>query len=155
VARFTDGSAAVVERREGAGRMVLVASDFDRRWNDFPLHPAFVPFAVETLRHVSGGRDARREYIVAEAPAGAKPEPGVYRAEADGRPVAVNVDPRESAGERVSAEEFAAMIHPVDTRGDEPAEREALQTEHQQSLWRYGLVLMLLVLVIESFVGKA
>ena len=39
---------------DGQGRVVLFASDLDRRWNDFPLHPSFVPFAMETLRHVAG-----------------------------------------------------------------------------------------------------
>src|SRR5690606_19448570 len=52
-ARFDDGAPAVAERTEGKGRVVLFASDLDRRWNDFPLHPSFVPFVAETLRHVS------------------------------------------------------------------------------------------------------
>ena len=47
VARFSNGSPALLERALGAGRVVLFASDLDRQWNDFPLHPAFVPFALE------------------------------------------------------------------------------------------------------------
>ena len=39
---------------EGRGRVVLFASDLDRRWNDFPLNPAFVPFAIETVRYAAG-----------------------------------------------------------------------------------------------------
>ena len=52
------------------GRVVLFASDLSRRWNDFPLNPAFVPFAIETVRHTAGASDRRRDYVVAEAPDG-------------------------------------------------------------------------------------
>ena len=55
-AQFSDGSPAVLDRAEGAGRVVLFASDVDRQWNDFPLHPAFVPFAVEAVRYLSARR---------------------------------------------------------------------------------------------------
>ena len=46
-AQFTDGSPALIERVQNGGRMMLFASDMDRRWNDFPLHPTFVPFTQE------------------------------------------------------------------------------------------------------------
>ena len=61
VARFSNGSPALLERPLGQGRVVLFASDVDRRWNDFPLHPAFVPFAIEALRYVAGDRREPRE----------------------------------------------------------------------------------------------
>jgi hypothetical protein len=154
-ARFTDGSSALLERREGAGRVVIFASDLDRRWNDFPLHPAFVPFTVETIRYVAGQRDRRRDYSIANAPAGAKPEPGVYLTDRDRRAVAVNVDPRESASERITAAEFTAMIQHVEAVTTGVQEVQARQAEARQSLWRYGVMLMLLVLAAESFVGKA
>jgi hypothetical protein len=127
-ARFTDGSAALVERREGSGRVVLFASDLDRRWNDFPLHPAFVPFALESIRYVAGEKDRARDYVVGRVPAGARPEPGVYVTERNPRSVA----PPLRAGDV-----------------------QAQQTEARQSLWRYGLMLMLAALVAESFVGRA
>src|SRR6185503_14889237 len=79
VARFTDGRPALAERREGQGRVLLFASDADRRWNDFPLNPAFVPFVVETVRYASGARDRGRDYVVGSAPPGADARPGVYR----------------------------------------------------------------------------
>ena len=46
LARFTNGSPALMERREGRGRVVLFASDLSRRWNDFPLQPG-----VRALHH--------------------------------------------------------------------------------------------------------
>jgi hypothetical protein len=57
VARFDDGSAAIVERREGAGRVVMVAVPLDARSGDFPLQPAYLPF-VRRLVVYTSGRDA-------------------------------------------------------------------------------------------------
>lgn len=57
VARFDDGSAAVVERRAGAGRVVMVAVPLDARGGDFPLQPAYLPF-VRRLVVYTSGRDA-------------------------------------------------------------------------------------------------
>jgi len=155
VARLTDGRPALAERREGRGRVVLFASDLDRRWNDFPLNPAFVPFVVETVRYASGTRDRGRDYTVGSAPQGADPRPGVYRASSDKRAIAVNVDPRESATSVLDAKAFAGMIEPVVTNQNATAAGRAAHLEARQRYWQYGLLLMLLALVAESFVGRA
>jgi len=154
-ARFTDGNAAVVERREGQGRVVLFASDLDRQWNDFPLHPAFVPFTVEAVRYVSGTRDRARNYVVGAAPAGTPARPGIYQVGADHHRVAVNVDPRESATGVVSREEFAGMIERVNTNRIMAVDARAAHIEARQNYWQYGLLLMLMALIAESFVGRA
>ena len=152
LARFTSGAPALVERREGKGRVVLFTSDLSRRWNDFPLNPAFVPFTVETVRHTAGAGDRRREYLVADAPAGAAPQPGVY--DLAGRRVVVNVDPRESAPAGMSAADFTSLLKPADAIAAVPVELQARQVESRQNLWRYGLALMMLALVAESLVGR-
>jgi hypothetical protein len=154
-ARFDDGSAAVLERGEGQGRVVLFASDLDRRWNDFPLHPSFVPFVAETVRHVAARAVPQpARFIVGRVPAGVGAEPGVHPLES-GRMVAVNVDARESSIGVMTPDEFAAMLEPVSQQ--QPADRPVreAQTEGRQNLWQYGLLLMLGALVIESFVGRA
>jgi hypothetical protein len=154
-ARFTDGNPALVERREGNGRVVLFASDLDRQWNDFPLHPAFVPFIIETVRYVSPPHDRGRDYVVGAAPAGAGLRPGVYRVGADNRSIVVNVDPREGVTTGMGQKEFADRIERVDTIGRSSGDSESVHFEARQSYWRYGLLLMLAALVAESFVGRA
>ncbi|HEV7993693.1 MAG TPA: BatA domain-containing protein [Gemmatimonadaceae bacterium] len=57
VARFDDGSPAVIERREGSGHVISLATPLDARAGDFPLQPAFVPF-VRRLVLYATGRDA-------------------------------------------------------------------------------------------------
>jgi hypothetical protein len=152
LARFTNGAAALVERHEGKGRVVLFASDVSRRWNDFPLTPAFVPFAVETVRYTGAATDRRRDYVVADAPAGVPPEAGVY--ETGGRRIVVNVDPRESAPASMTAADFTKLLKPADTAPAAPLEVQAQRAEGRQNLWRYGLLLMMLALVAESMVGR-
>ena len=152
LARFTSGAAALIERREGKGQVLLFASDLGRRWNDFPLNPAFVPFTVETVRHAAASADRRRDYLVADAPQGVAAWPGVY--EAAGRRVVVNVDPRESAPAAMSATEFTKLLKPADAAPVAPIEVRAQQVESRQNLWRYGLLLMVLALVAESLVGR-
>jgi len=151
-ARFDDGSPALLERREGEGQVVLFASDLDRRWNDFPLHPSYVPFVTETIRHIASRTVEPDTFLVGRVPAAVKAEPGVHRLES-GRVVTVNVDPRESSTSVMTPEEFRAMLEPVDVAALEGTAK-AEQTEARQSLWQYGLILMLGVLIVESFVGK-
>lgn len=151
-ARFDDGTPAVLERREGEGRVVLFASDVDRRWNDFPLHPSFLPFVIEAVRHVASRGVEASEFLVGRAPAGVSQQPGIHRLEA-GRTIAINVDERESGIARTTADEFVAMLEPVPGVALAAGARGE-QAEARQSLWQYGLLLMLGVLVVESLVGR-
>ena len=152
-ARFTDGTPALLERTSGGGRVVLFASDLDRRWNDFPLNPAFVPFAVEAVRYVAGAHDVTTDYVVSRVPRGTPAVPGIYRAQPGDRPIAVNVDVRESAVARLSAGEFGAMIDRVEVPAAR-ADLRAQRAEASQGYWRYGLLLMMAALVAESVVGR-
>lgn len=44
LARFEDGAPALLERRVGAGRVLLWTSTLDNRWTDLPLKPVYLPF---------------------------------------------------------------------------------------------------------------
>ena len=54
VAKLTDRTPLLLEKRVGQGRVLLLASGLDNLTNDFPLHPAFVPFVDQTARYLSG-----------------------------------------------------------------------------------------------------
>jgi hypothetical protein len=54
LARITDQTPVLLEKQEGFGRVLLFASTLDNISNDFPLHPAFVPFVEQTARYLSG-----------------------------------------------------------------------------------------------------
>lgn len=50
IARFMDGTPAVLEGRSGSGRALLVASDLNTGWSDLALRSAFVPFMHRSVR---------------------------------------------------------------------------------------------------------
>jgi hypothetical protein len=54
VARFDDGSAAVVERTEGGGRVIMLGTPLDARAGDFPLQPAYLPFVRRLVLYATG-----------------------------------------------------------------------------------------------------
>ena len=56
LARFTTGETALLDCPSGEGRALVLASDLDNRWNDFPLHATFVPFLHEAVRYLASAR---------------------------------------------------------------------------------------------------
>ncbi len=54
VVRLGDQTPLLMEKRIGEGRVVLLTSGLDNLGNDFPLHPAFVPFIEQTARYLAG-----------------------------------------------------------------------------------------------------
>ena len=156
IARFTSGEAALVDCPAGEGRAVIVASDLNNVWNDFPLHPTFVPFVQEIVRYAAGSRAHTAEYTVADAPAAAGGRPGIVSladAGGRGRRVAVNVDPRESDPSRMSASDFEAAVTRLKEEGGAQSRVEARQQEERQRLWRYAIMLVLAALVAEGVIA--
>jgi hypothetical protein len=54
IVRLGDQTPLLLEKRIGEGRVVLLATGLDNLTNDFPLHPAFVPFIEQTARYLTG-----------------------------------------------------------------------------------------------------
>ena len=59
LARFDDGTPAVVEKPLGAGKVVVLASTADIFWNDLALRPIFVPFIHQVARYTGTYTDVR------------------------------------------------------------------------------------------------
>ena len=160
IARFTNGEGAVMECEAGDGRVLVMASDLDNRWNDFPLHAAFVPFLHEAIRYLASVRPLASEYVVGAAAAGVSRTPGVTvlddpgRAGAPRRTMAINVDPREGEPGRLTVGDFqSAVTRSKDVaRADTPG--SARQQEERQHLWQYALALMVVLLAVEGVVAS-
>jgi hypothetical protein len=58
LARFDDGAPALMERRPGAGRVLLWMSTLDLGWNDLPVKPVFLPFLHAMVRHLADYTEA-------------------------------------------------------------------------------------------------
>ena len=54
IARFDDGSPALVEGRRGKGRVLVWATGLDRFWNNLPLQPVYLPFVHRMTRFLGG-----------------------------------------------------------------------------------------------------
>ena len=54
VARLTDRTPLLLEKKVGEGRVLLLGSGLDNLTNDFPVHPVFIPFVEQTARYLSG-----------------------------------------------------------------------------------------------------
>ena len=54
IVRLGDQTPLLLEKRIGEGRVELLTSGLDNLTNDFPLHPAFVPFIEQTARYLAG-----------------------------------------------------------------------------------------------------
>ena len=61
LARFEDGSPALVERPAGKGRVMLFTSSFGPSWNDLPLTPLYLPFIHQMVRY-AGAREKKSWY---------------------------------------------------------------------------------------------
>jgi hypothetical protein len=66
IARFDDGAAALVERRVGAGKVVLWASTLDKWWTNLPLQPVFLPFVHQLARHAGRYADPRPWFVAGD-----------------------------------------------------------------------------------------
>jgi hypothetical protein len=155
LARYTDGTPALVEEPAGAGRTLFFASDLNSQGNDLPVQPAFVPFLHETLRYLAAARGEREDRLVGDLPGTPGAKPGIVRpGGATGRPVAVNVDTRESNPARISAAAFDASVARLHVAGAAQASVEIREREDSDRLWQYGLLLMVVTLAAETVVAR-
>ncbi|NNE63973.1 MAG: hypothetical protein HKN34_07820, partial [Gammaproteobacteria bacterium] len=53
LARFSGGDVALIERRSGPGRVLLLTTTLDMIWNDMAVQPGFVPFLHQTVSYLS------------------------------------------------------------------------------------------------------
>jgi len=155
LARFTTGEPALLECPSGDGRALVLASDLNNRWNDFPLHATFVPFLHEVVRYLASTRAHASEYFIGDAPAGVRRAPGLATIDAAGvqRRIAINVDPREADPARISVDDFQSAVTRLKTEGGVEARVEARQQEDRQHLWQYALALMAALLAVEGLLA--
>ena len=60
--RLENGDPFLIERRIGAGRLLLILNGLDNRWNDLPVRPVFVSFVIEAARYLSGINEISKTY---------------------------------------------------------------------------------------------
>jgi hypothetical protein len=68
--RFESGAPLLLERRVGAGRLLVLTSPLDREWNDLAIHPLFVRFVGEAARYLTGASQATSALVGSLLPMG-------------------------------------------------------------------------------------
>lgn len=136
--RYANNTPAAMEKTLGKGRVILFASTATPQWNNFPLHPAFVPFLQRLLGYLDPHRAAK---LVLE-PGGRFEAPVAM--EFLGRDFSVTTpgNPAPRIAGKVEAEEGHAIVRFPDTEtpgvyrlsvGDEPLAAFAVQTDPAES----------------------
>jgi hypothetical protein len=80
IARLTDHTPVLLDKKVGEGRVLLLASGLDNLTNDLPLHPVFVAFVEQASRYLSGaGRSVGASQVDAMAELRTADEEGIDR----------------------------------------------------------------------------
>ena len=115
LARFDDGSAAMVERSEGSGHVIVLGTPLDARAGDFPLQPAYLPFVRRLVLYATGraatplARSTGESWLLpalAREPVVSTPDGSIVRPSRDRRAASV---PLREAG--------VYTLHDGETRG--------------------------------------
>ncbi len=180
IARFDDGSPAVLEAAVDDGRLVVWVGGWTPTQSQWVLSSKFVPWLQNLAERTAGGplRAAvttldqlpalgpytslvgsyERERVAPSQPS----RPGLYQLTRDNLPprtVALNVPERESDLSPLDRDVFAQLGAPVHTpdsdqtsaRADQQRRQEAATlAESRQKLWRWLLLAAALLLIAES-----
>ena len=152
IARFSDGSPALVDESTEGGRVLLFASDLNNAWNTLPLQPAFAPFVHEAVSYLAAPRAGAADYVAGERSEPGTDTPGVTNL--GGKVVAINVDPLESNPVTMSAAAFEAALAGLRTQAARHEVDATREREGRDRLWQYGLGMMLLLLMAEGVLGR-
>jgi hypothetical protein len=79
LARFDDGTPALLERKTGAGRVLMWTSSLDLDWSDLPVKPVFLPFVHTLTKYLADYAEAPASLTVGQvipAPRGMPGRPG-------------------------------------------------------------------------------
>jgi len=66
LARFEDGTPALMERKVGAGRVLLWNSTLDLEWNDIAVKPVFLPFVHTLIKYLADFSEAPASLMVGQ-----------------------------------------------------------------------------------------
>jgi hypothetical protein len=158
-AEFRGGAPALLEHNVGEGRVLWFTSSCGRSWSDWPRSRLYVPLVHQMLADLAGltGGGPVRNVIL---DGGAQPEqsPGVVAKQRHWN--VINVSPRESETDRLSAEEFASRFEiPLASGGSDAAAQspEASQSGvdlRSDEIWHWFALCLLGLLCSEAFLAN-
>jgi hypothetical protein len=154
------GHIAAAERVIGYGRVIYVGSTADRDWTELPRTRMYVPLVRQLTAHLTA-QLAERSLAVHKLATGKDDRLGIAADKQkgnEGRWIVTNLDPRESALERITAEEFAETMGIAAALPDE-ATRASLalnlpaDAERADEIWTAVVWVLLIVLAAETLLA--
>lgn len=67
VASYDDGSPAILEKKVGAGKVVLLTSTLDTEWNNLPVKAFYLPMVYQILEYVVSRKKGQRSFQIGNA----------------------------------------------------------------------------------------
>lgn len=149
---LSQGRVVAAERRFGAGACMYIGATADRDWTDLPRTRLYVPLMRQLMAYLTD-QLGNRGLIVNRSIRTATEHAGLVSA--DGNWIVTNLDPKESAPERIDAEElqraFGSQSAPSEDRELEAAWAKILPAGRQrpEEIWTTILWLLFFVLAGE------
>ncbi|MFQ5708415.1 MAG: BatA domain-containing protein [bacterium] len=66
LARFDDGNPALLERKVGKGKVILLTTTLDSEWNNLPVKPIFLPLLYQTIQYVAAQKSGQKSFLVGQ-----------------------------------------------------------------------------------------
>jgi hypothetical protein len=178
LARFDNGSPAIIEREMGGGVSMMMTAPADLRWTNLPLRAVFLPLLHQSVRYLAVGSEKRTAYHVGEtlpAPEGAavtapdgKPveafpvvaaAPGFYAVGGETPfQFAVNLDPSEADPQAIAPEEIVAAVQSPEIAADDAGGAAAVlggtDDGDDGRLWWYVIVAVVALSIVELAVAN-
>ncbi len=155
----TEGHIAAAERTVGKGRCLYFGSTADRDWSDLPRTPMYVPLMRQLLADLTD-QLAERSAVSSRLVTKPRDKIGIAPvAEVEGHWLVTNLDPRESALDRINVEDFQKLAGGKIEPPDDAAQQAALGIElpanrlRPEEVWTVIVWLLLLTLVAELFLA--
>ncbi len=177
IIKLSDGSPLLIEKRIGAGKMILLATALDTRWTDLPTDSVFVAFVIKSIDYLGGDIAATSYRSTGDAisvssgaqlldPTGEPMRdlselsdrttvrldtPGIYqlRNSAGIQSIAVNSDARESDITSIDDNTLTDWQQMVNSSSNSTALNQPAD-KSQKSFWLWLLPLLLVVALLES-----
>ena len=151
----TGAHIAAAERSVGRGRCLYVGSTADRDWTDLPRTPMYVPLVRQLLAYLTD-QLAERSAVTSRLVAKTHDRIGIAPVAGDeGRWLVTNLDPRESALDRMTPEEFQKLAGGKVEKSNEATQVAALGITlptdrlRPEEVWTVIVWLLLLTLAAE------
>lgn len=155
----TGNHIAAAELKSGKGRCIYFGTTADRDWTDLPRTPMYVPLMRQLLAYLTD-QLAERSAVSNSLVSKSNGRSGIVPAKGEeGRWIVTNIDPRESALDRISTEQLEKLAGVTNIKGKESAEQAALRAKlpadslRPDEIWPILTWILFIVLAAETLLA--